>query len=416
MLESIEAKDLTFRPNLDLPRHRWFPLTEGFSATFVEKCLEDFGATSDTALLDPFAGCGTAPLVAVRAGLRSVFCEVNPLLGFGARLKITPSSDEILGFREWARARVRFTEPLAGAALDEQVPGYPTLREGNRFKRWLFSDDALRILLPLISTARSEGNTCGNLLLLAIAKALQPLCNARRDGKAMRYRQHWQLNPKGMMDARREVLRAIDIIGEDLRKAPIAAGLGPAFHDQSAFEALPCLADRSVDVVVTSPPYLNSRDYTDIYNPDMWLLGFVRSYDEVRELRSKCVDSHVQLPRRMHREAPFQEVQDLVELFRKAERNSWLLRLPEMVGGYFGDLAELLHQLTRILRPGGVAYINVAESAYCGSVIPVLDVLAKLGDRYGFQSDIHIVRKIRRSGQQYHDVAELLEGVVRLRV
>ncbi len=232
----------------------------------------------------------------------------------------------------------------------------------------------------------------------------------------MRYRRRWQLSQKGPAAVRREVLAAIDLISEDLVSTPIESSVGPEFHEMSAFDALPGFPDCSVDVVVTSPPYLNSRDYTDIYNPDMWLLGFISSYEEVRELRSSCVDSHVQLPRRTHREAPLQEVQDLVERFRKVERKTWLLRLPEMVGGYFGDLAELLRQLTRVLRPGGTAYINVAESAYCGQVIPVLDLLAKLGDHYGFHSDIHIVRRIRRSGQQYHDVAELLEGVIRLRV
>jgi hypothetical protein len=193
MLEAIEAKDLTFKPNLDRPRHRWYPLTEGFSATFVEKCLADFGATAEATLLDPFAGCGTAPLVAARAGRQSVFCEVNPLLGFAARSKVTASTKEIIGFREWSRARVRLVEPLTGAELDEQVPDYPTLREGNRFKRWLFSDDVLRILLPLVTTAWTEGAARGNLLLLAVARALQPLCNAKRDGKAMRYRRQWQL-------------------------------------------------------------------------------------------------------------------------------------------------------------------------------------------------------------------------------
>lgn len=415
MLEAIEPRDLTFKPNLDRPRHRWYPLTEGFSATFVEKCLDDFGASAEAVLLDPFAGCGTAPLVAAGAGRRSVFCEVNPLLGFAARSKITPATEEIVRFREGSRSRVRLVEPLSDAELDEQVPSYPTLREGNRFNRWLFSDDVLRVLLPLITTARTEGDVCSDLLLLAVARALQPLCNAKRDGKAMRYRHQWRLNQKGTADTRKEVLAAIDLIADDLISTPIEASVGPGFYDRSAFDALPGLPDQSIDIVVTSPPYLNSRDYTDIYNPDMWLLGFIKSYEEVRELRSSCVDSHVQLPSRSHREAPLQDVQDLVERFRNTERKTWLLRLPEMVGGYFGDLAELLDQLTRVMRPGGTAYINVAESAYCGLVIPVLDLLSKLGEHYGFQSDIQIVRKIRRSGQQYHDVGELVEGVVRLR-
>lgn len=415
MLEDIKAIDLTFKPNITLPRHRWYPLAEGFAASFVEKCLVDFGATSRTTVLDPFAGCGTTPLVAAASGLDGVFCEVNPLLGFAARTKLRHQDATLGDFGIWAKTRLRRVRPLSLREVEEQSPQYQTLRRDNSFDRWLFDDHVLSILLPIVANARTESGPRGELLLLAVARALEPLCNAKRDGKAMRYKHLWRARSWTRTEVYEEIERAVDLIREDLEVAPLEAGVETRFFQRSAFDALPELEDESVDVVITSPPYLNSRDYTDLYNPDMWLLGFIASYEQVRELRASCVDSHVQLPGRSHRTAPIAEVEEFVERFQRTERKAWLRRLPQMIGGYFGDLAELLRQLTRILRPGGAVYINVAESAYCGVKIPTLKLVENLGEHYGFDCEDHIVRRIRRSGQQFHTVTELLEGVVCLR-
>ena len=85
-----------------------------------------------------------------------------------------------------------------------------------------------------------------------------------------------------------------------------------------------------------------------------------------------------------------------------------------MVRGYFGDMDELIQELHRLLKPGGAAYVNVAESAYCGIRIPTLELLAALGRRSGFAADVINVRSIRRSAQQFHKVTHLHEGVVLL--
>jgi methylase of polypeptide subunit release factors len=409
---AFEPVDLTFRPNVQQPRHRWYPLTEGFSHRFVEKCLATSGLRKGGRVFDPFAGCGTTAVVAARLGYQGVFTEVNPLLAFATATKVTTVASP-KRFVAWAVDVVHDLQPVAPEQVPMMTPGYPTLRSNERFGRWLYHDRVLTAVLPLVERTRDADGPYLRLLRLALARALEGVCNAKRDGKAMRYRRAWRDASWEAGDVKSRVIKALNDIAADLEAAPVEAS--NTIRNASVFEVLPSLDDASIDVCITSPPYLNSRDYTDLYNADMWLLGFISTYDEVRELRRSCVDSHMQLYGRSHRSSKLESVAELVQRFEAMERAHWLAKLPEMVSGYFGDMEMLIGQLARVIRPGGWAYLNVAESAYCGTPVRTLDLLADIGRAKGFSCEVDIVRTIRRSGQQFHAVESLREGVVRMR-
>ena len=61
------------------PIHRWFSFIAGFSPEFVENvCRDSLSGRRPALLLDPFAGCGTAPLEAVTQGIDAVGYEAHP--------------------------------------------------------------------------------------------------------------------------------------------------------------------------------------------------------------------------------------------------------------------------------------------------------------------------------------------------
>ena len=96
-------------------------------------------------------------------------------------------------------------------------------------------------MLPLVRQLRDadEGDERARLLLLAVARTLEPLCNARRDGKAMRYRYGWRDVEWTLDRVRGEIDRAIDCIQEDLDSAPLGSRASTRFFKTSAFDALP---------------------------------------------------------------------------------------------------------------------------------------------------------------------------------
>ena len=45
---------------------------------------------------------------------------------------------------------------------------------------------------------------------------------------------------------------------------------------------------------MTSPPYLNTFDYTDIYRPELFLGKFILNSNSLTKLRLKTIRSHIQ--------------------------------------------------------------------------------------------------------------------------
>src|SRR6266478_745491 len=84
-------RDPAFSKNREVPLHRWVPWVAGFSAQFVQDCLEKYlpkRRRDQLWVLDPFAGVGTTLVEAYLRGLNVIGFEINPYAALAARLKL----------------------------------------------------------------------------------------------------------------------------------------------------------------------------------------------------------------------------------------------------------------------------------------------------------------------------------------
>jgi hypothetical protein len=84
-------RDPAFTKNKEVPLRRWVPWVAGFSAQFVEDCLDEYlpdSDPSDLCVLDPFAGVGTTLVQTYIHGLNVVGFETNPFAALAARSKL----------------------------------------------------------------------------------------------------------------------------------------------------------------------------------------------------------------------------------------------------------------------------------------------------------------------------------------
>src|SRR5437879_4890233 len=70
----------SFMDNLQLPVHRWFRYSAGFSAEWVGDLLREHSARGSVRVLDPFAGSGTVVLAAEQAGSHGIGIESHPFV------------------------------------------------------------------------------------------------------------------------------------------------------------------------------------------------------------------------------------------------------------------------------------------------------------------------------------------------
>jgi hypothetical protein len=158
----------------------------------------------------------------------------------------------------------------------------------------------------------------------------------------------------------------------------------------------------SVDLAVFSPPYPNSFDYTDVYNVELWTLGYLKSADESRSLREATIRSHVQIERDLnyenHGSPTLQATLDVLDLARE---RLWDRNIPDMIGAYFSDMHRVLGGLRDALRSGGRIYMVVGDSRYAGVDILVGNILCELSEGLGLTPlRVEPFRSMRASPQQ----------------
>jgi hypothetical protein len=151
-----------------------------------------------------------------------------------------------------------------------------------------------------------------------------------------------------------------------------------------------------------SPPYPNSFDYTDVYNVELWLLGYLRSTQDNRRLREATLRSHVQIKRSYAGELPKSRV--LMRTVNALERRSeqlWDAEIPAMVRAYFTDLSDVIRGLARTMAPRADVIIVIGDSRYAGIRIDVAAICAEMAPALGFRVKAMIpIRAMRASAQQ----------------
>lgn len=392
----LDALRPDFALNLQRPRHRWFLFKEGFDSSVVDYVLQQAGVDVG-AMLDPFGGSGTTALQAGIRGWSSTSIEANPFVGFVARTKTLPGSGARL--RRGA-AEVAYVRPRS---IAHRLPRDTTLVERGGLDKWLFNRSIVaryEVLYASISQLCDE--TTASFLVLALIGAMGDVANAKRDGKCWRYKPTWRLRGYGASDLDSAFRTRVEMMASDLDTIPALGGSARMLQGDSRSALVwHRLREHQHHALLTSPPYLNSFDYTDIYRPEMLLLGSGRNAAELRRIRFRTVRSHVQVDWPNGRKSGFERVGRYVRRLRS--RDLWNSKLPEMVNGYFVDLEMVFSKALSALAPGSPVAVVVADSAYDGVVIPVPELIAEILSTHGV-CRVSISRMRAMRGNAHHQL------------
>ncbi|MCP1312589.1 DNA methyltransferase [Paenibacillus tyrfis] len=393
--------------------NRWFPILEGFSNSFVESIIREQTST-ELVCLDPFSGGGTTPLVAQELGAKCYSFEVSPFMSQVCRAKLRKDykADEFL-----------YVVGLIRSLLDRDIKhdfkiGLKTISKNQRLKKWLYHKTALESLLNIrkaIDVVGLEFPKYIDILYVALGSILLQFSNVFRDGKALRYKDNWAKKTYKQKDIYNTFLdKCINSVFSDIN-AIVTSRYNNLdfFYNGDCRQLIDIIEDGSLDLVITSPPYLNSRDYTDSHMIELWVLGHVLNYEDVRLLRRKTMRSHVQVK---WGDLPLPNskiLENRLSQVLKYEEKFWNKNIPSMITGYFCDLEDILRKLKTKIKKDGKLYINVANSSYFGVVIETDRIIEEIASNLGYTiNEIRLARRIKTSSQQYEEVKWLRETVI----
>lgn len=392
-----------------MPRHRWYYYKEGFSPNLVEKAIEQTGVGKDDLVIDPFNGSGTTTLAASILGYNSVGIEVNPFTSFLSNAKITNAD-----LSELNNIESKLLQSVEKGHLSPLL-GFSTFSQRDNLEKWLFNDKVLNSFEGGWDYTNSISNyNIRNLIRLALISSAMQNCNAKRDGKCLRYRDNWSLNQFDSDSFLESLKLNFSNIKSDVIEAPIQTTTkiinGDCRHVLSQQDLI-----NDFKLCVTSPPYLNTFDYTDIYRPELYLGKFIIGTQQLYDLRLTTVRSHIQAKWSEPTKSDFGLLYDqTINHINENKERLMHKNIPLMIQAYFEDMQNILKLLKVKAARDGQVWFVVSNSAYAGLEVPVDLIIGDIAAKAGwYLKEIGVLRYVRKRKTKHSpDITTLRESVI----
>jgi hypothetical protein len=392
----------------------WRAFKEAFAPELIAQAFEEAGAALGRPVLssiDPFGGSGTTALSSQFLGAAPTTIEVNPYLADLIEAKLT-TYDVAALLDDYAML-------LANVKNEEEeiiFPGAPiTFVAPGKKERYIFSEPVARRLAGLRNAIMAiEEPAHRRLFRVLLAPISLSVSNVVVSGKGRRYRRKWEERQSSPDDVITLFDAAFVQAVYDIQRFRNRQHLG--YHLLRGDARVLTPSTGKFDVAIFSPPYPNSFDYTDVYNVELWVCGYLDSSESNRSLRLKTLRSHVQIKRAY--DAADVKSETLLKVAKQLDsirHELWNATIPDMVSAYFSDMQSILDRLHGSITPGGRAYLVVGDSRYHGVQVPVADILAEIASALGYEKIADEPFRSMRASPQQGGRPELLETLLTLR-
>jgi hypothetical protein len=177
-----------------------------------------------------------------------------------------------------------------------------------------------------------------------------------------------------------------------------------------------------VDAVITSPPYPNEKDYTRTTRLESTLLGFLRSKQDLRQLKETLLRSNTRnvyvadsddglIPTGSKIDRIAREIERRRIALNKTSGFEKLYHRVTRL--YFGGMKRHLADLKKILNPGAkLAYVVGDQASYLQVLIPTGELLADIAAELGYRVlgiDLFRTRLATATRQQLREEVVVLE-------
>ena len=392
----------SFRDSLRAPVHRWFTYPAGYSHKLVESKIRQYGLKRGGWIADPFLGTGTTSLSARTEGVNSIGVEAHSFVFWIAKTKLHSEYDADALARDAERV-LRSAEALYESGV-ECGDIWPALV----YK--CFSEKTLKQLYAL-RTAIQEHDADAHrrdFLKVALTAILRVVTSAGAG---------WPYIAPGKYAGRLAQRDAFEEFGKRcaLMLDDIAAVrfLNPPSSEHRLINGdARSLADyapaESVDLLLTSPPYLNNYDYADRTRLETYFWGIYETWADItREVRDRLIIAATTQIRRAAmddaRGCPGVKaasprthaelagiVQRLSELrMEKGGKKAYDL----MVAGYFEDMLKVIKGAAAILKRGRRFVLVLGDSAPYGVHVRTDEIVGELAVAVGFSDyEVEVIR------------------------
>lgn len=372
-------------------------------------------------VLDPFSGSGTALAESCLRGINAVGLDINPLAVLIAKAKI---GSLCMGKETAIKTSQRFDKlydvGLEWKQVDISNPKIQT--DADYLARWFPRENLMKILFlsEKIFAIRSDGprflcqSVLSNLLRDFSYQAPTDLRIRRRKDEP----------PSDLIDRfKKNLNRQVENIRSFQQSYPgknlvNECDIAIFNEDSRSLAKVAEIKPRSVDIVITSPPYATALPYIDTDRLSLILFGYENS-STIRTLESTLIGNReISNAERERTNSKLVEIFDCPDMpceiisliktvyFRNKESDAGFrrLNLAALLYKYFLDMEKVLQQIHIVLKRGRKAYMVVGQNTTtAGGIrisIPTDDYIVLLAEKNGFE----LVEKIEMAVQKSYAI------------
>lgn len=331
-----------------------FPYYAGFSFDWACSVIEEAAAKSTARVLDPWNGSGTTTLAAQRLGCRGLGVDLNPVANIIARLRAGVDVESVTFIsspkKELEAGNTADNDPLGG---------------------W-FTPDTTRRLRQWANHFQCEDPPTRSLGIVAMFRVVRELTKdfgGSNPTWTKRAKNSLELISSDQDELDYLILAEQKYIYDRLMSDRSSQSLSKIVTASAC--SLPIKKD-SIDIIVTSPPYLTRIDYAAAYTRELALLG-VNTLTN-RKLRSELMGTTLIRKHRARDLIRGQIAEDLLSSISAHESKASSGYYLKQAEQYLGDLASGLNEITRVTRSGGVMFLVVQDSYYKDIHVKLADI------------------------------------------
>ncbi len=354
-------KLVTFIPNKREPIHNWYLFKEGFSKQLVDILLDKFDLNKNSLVLEPFCGTGTTPLACKQRGISSIGFDVSPFFVFVSKVKTRDYDLKELKENISIASKWKFQKPEN------------TFKE--KFVRRMFSRYVLEDFVFYQNKINEiKDGKMRDFLLLALIDCVMSSSYAFKDGAVVK------IKKRSVPPLKNFFKYKIKKMYKDLERTNVNP-VDTRIMEGDARNLK--LGDESVDCVITSPPYLNKSEYSNIFKIEETLLGIPRKERSYIGSGSEDFDLYLDFP-----------------LTAKS---------------YFNDMDKVLKEIYRVCKDNSKIAMVIGGGCFPDKVIECDLVLAELAENIGFKlKKIMVARNFWCTRSRTIKVGRLRESVILL--
>lgn len=394
-------RDPAFAENKSLPIHRWVPWIAGYSAGFIDDVLATYmpppsAKGSLGVVLDPFAGVGTTMVQAMLRGFRTVGFEINPYAALASRVKVGAPFLDVSKLKPFIHGLDTSSRKWGSKSVEVRT----AVPNGFRSRIPFFSPSVETQVLHILDFIHAiPDEVIRDLFRVAFGSVMVSFSNytyepslSTRPGAGKPLIESENATAI-LVNKLRQMAKDIEWVKTHFALSPDMAGLHRVINANFMAAAEEELPRNHVDLMITSPPYMNNYHYVRNTRPQLYWLALLDEHSSIKQLEEENFGRFWQNVRTA---APLEprfihgKLNALIDQLRQTRVEKGPYGGPgwaNYVTAYFNDAQRFSSVLKNLLKAGGLGVIVIGNSIIQGIEFKVDEFLAEIAERQGLKAE-----------------------------